>query len=255
MKSSNPIWTIIKILIKIHLVIAGINTIFAYREERFEKGDLENGHIYRWKQGKIYYHRRGTGAPVLLIHGLDPSDSGRDLDTLSKALSARHTVYTIDLLGFGLSDKPWITYTNYLYVLLIQDFIKDVIGDITDVIAFEGSCLSLLQARKTDDSQMGRIVVVNPRYEENFNVPKILALRLKGLIDFPLYGTFIYNMYSLTCRKPLNRDGRHVFASRLTGHLESSVTGHEDLLDDEVKVIKTSGEDVVTYGDLGTALY
>ena len=133
MKSSNPIWTIIKILLKIHLVIAGINTLFAYREERFEKGDLENGHIYRWKQGKIYYHRRGTGSPVLLIHGLDASDSGRDLDTLSKALSTKHTVYTIDLLGFGLSDKPWITYTNYLYVLLIQDFIKDVIGDITDV--------------------------------------------------------------------------------------------------------------------------
>ena len=46
-----------------------------------------------------------------------------------------HTVYTIDLLGFGRSEKPNLTYTNYLYVQLVTDFIQNIIGEKTDIIA------------------------------------------------------------------------------------------------------------------------
>ena len=162
MKSKKPFATIFKILLTFHLAVAGINTIFAYREERYSKADLENGHFYTWKHGKIYYHKRGSGPAVLLVHGLDSANSGKDLNTLSKTLSENHTVYTIDLLGFGLSDKPWITYTNYLYVLLIRDFIRDVICDVTDIIGFEGSCLSILQTLNAGDDNLGKIVLVNP---------------------------------------------------------------------------------------------
>ena len=253
MKSRNPFVVIFKILLKLHLIMAGINLVFAYREERAEKADIENGHIYRWKHGNIYYHKRGIGSPVLLVHGLEPGNSGRDLETLSKALSTKHTVYTIDLLGFGFSDKPWITYTNYIYVLLIQDFIKDVIKIHTDIIGFEESALTVLQAHKDNDEKIGKVLVINPAREEKYKVPKLVSLRLKKIIDFPLYGTFIYNMYSLTRTKPLNRDSRHVFASRLTGHLSTDITGHENLIGESVKVIETK-DAAITYGDINAAL-
>ena len=44
-------------------------------------------------------------------------------------------VYTIDLLGCGRSEKLNMTYTNYLYVQLISDFIKSEIGHRVNVIA------------------------------------------------------------------------------------------------------------------------
>ena len=40
----------------------------------------------------------------------------------------------MDLLGCGCSDRPKITYTNFLYVQLITDFIKAVIKQPTDVL-------------------------------------------------------------------------------------------------------------------------
>ena len=45
-----------------------------------------------------------------------------------------HTVYTIDLLGCACSEKPGVTYTNFVYVQVICDFIRNVIGEKTDVI-------------------------------------------------------------------------------------------------------------------------
>lgn len=51
-----------------------------------------------------------------------------------KKLEKHYTVYTIDLLGCGRSDKPYLTYTNYLYVQLLTDFIHDVIGERPDVV-------------------------------------------------------------------------------------------------------------------------
>ena len=32
----------------------------------------ENGNFYDWKNGQIYYTKRGSGSPLLLIHDLNP---------------------------------------------------------------------------------------------------------------------------------------------------------------------------------------
>ncbi|MEQ8425283.1 MAG: alpha/beta fold hydrolase, partial [Cyclobacteriaceae bacterium] len=59
----------------------------------------------------IHYIEEGQGKPILLIHG-NPTSSylWRNLiGSLSQKTSRR--VIAIDLLGFGLSDKPNINYT------------------------------------------------------------------------------------------------------------------------------------------------
>ena len=35
----------------------------------------ENGNFYDWKNGQIYYTKRGSGSPLLLIHDLNPSQA------------------------------------------------------------------------------------------------------------------------------------------------------------------------------------
>ena len=90
---------------------------------------------YSWRFGKIYYKKTGSGSPVLLIHDLTVYSSAYEWKEVIAKLSQSHTVYAIDLLGCGRSEKPRITYTNYLYVQLISDFIKNVIKEKTDVIA------------------------------------------------------------------------------------------------------------------------
>lgn len=94
-----------------------------------------SGSYYNWKFGNIYYTKSGEGKPVLLIHNLSTFSSGYEWHLIKEKLAKTNTVYCIDLLGCGRSDKPNLIYTNYLYVQLITDFIKRVIGEKCDVIA------------------------------------------------------------------------------------------------------------------------
>lgn len=89
---------------------------------------VQEPHCYKWRLGNIHYTKIGNGKPLLLIHDLDSSSSGCEWDNLISQLKNQYTIYTIDLLGCGRSEKPNLTYTNFLYVQLINDFIKSEIG-------------------------------------------------------------------------------------------------------------------------------
>ena len=95
----------------------------------------KNGSYYSWKQGNIFYTKLGSGSPVLLIHDTNSASSSVEWSKVTKRLQKNHCVYTVDLLGCGLSDKPGVSYTTYMYVQLISSFIHDVIGEKTDVVA------------------------------------------------------------------------------------------------------------------------
>ena len=75
---------------------------------------------------------------------------------LKKQLSKNHTVYCMDLLGCGCSDRPKITYTNFLYVQLISDFIKAVIKQPTDVLTSGLSGSFAVMACKNDNQVLRR---------------------------------------------------------------------------------------------------
>lgn len=193
-----------------------------------------SGEYYNWTQGKIFYKVSGHGTPVVVVHGFRPDDSGAKMMTTADSLALEHTVYNIDLLGFGQSEKPWITYTNYIYVLLLRDFIKNIIGEKADVVACEGSCLSVLQAKSIYPDLIGKVTLIDPCRKESIICPKHSALRIKSFIDLPICGTFLYNLYSIASGAPLDSDARHVFVSRLTGHLSTDISNYKKLITSDV---------------------
>ena len=70
----------------------------------------------------IHYEQAGSGPPVILIHG--HSSSWRCWRETILALSPHFTVYAIDLLGFGDSDKPGYDYTIENFARLVKGFIE-----------------------------------------------------------------------------------------------------------------------------------
>ena len=56
--------------------------------------------------GNIYYTKCGSGKPLLLIHDLHFASSGYEWESIREQLSRSYTVYTLDLLGCGRSEKP-----------------------------------------------------------------------------------------------------------------------------------------------------
>lgn len=159
---------------------------------------------YDWRFGKIYYKKYGEGKPILLIHDLTTCSSAYEWSKVVKKLSETNTVYSVDLLGCGRSDKPNLTYTNFLYVQMITDFIKHIIGNKTDVIVTGESSSFVLGACHNDDSIIDKIILVNPGdIKELSRIPSKRSKIASKLINVPIIGTLLYNI--LTTRNEICR--------------------------------------------------
>jgi pimeloyl-ACP methyl ester carboxylesterase len=62
------------------------------------------GSHFGFQNHKLFTRRGGQGSPLLLIHGFPTSSF--DWASVWPALSKIHELHTLDMLGFGLSDKP-----------------------------------------------------------------------------------------------------------------------------------------------------
>lgn len=195
MKNRNKLITFSLISILSALTIFIINKIVYLTSILKEILPTSNGYKYEWRFGNIYYTKKGSGNPVLLIHDLDPGSSDLEWSEMVQKLSTKNTVYTIDLLGFGRSDKPNLTYTNYLYVQLITDFIKNIITRRTDVIASGSASSIVTMTCCNDDTLFNKIMFINPDPINKTNqIPTKRSIFVKFLIDTPIIGTLIYNI-------------------------------------------------------------
>lgn len=175
--------------------IHGINKLIETSSEIKKLLSKNTGHFFEWRYGNIFYTKTGEGSPILLIHDLHPAVSSFEWNYIIKKLEAHHTVYAIDLLGCGKSDKPNLTYTNYMYVQLVTDFIKKVIEEKTDLIASGDSCSFSLMAAHMDDSILNKMFFVSPPSLESMQLnPNHQNNLLKNILEIPVIGTFFYNI-------------------------------------------------------------
>ncbi len=175
--------------------MVGFNLLIRLHSSMGTKLPIHQAHYYRWKQGNIYYTKEGSGPPILLVHDLDPASSTEEWSKVIPILRERYTVYAIDLLGCGRSDKPKYLYTQFLYDKLLVDFFRNVIGENTSVIATGNSVPAAIMAAHLDPEPFGAIIGVNPRpVSECRSVPDLKDRILRRIYTSPLVGTFIYNL-------------------------------------------------------------
>lgn len=167
------------------------------------------GSFYKWRFGDIYYKKQGTGKPLLLIHDLNCASSAYEWNRIVKQLSENHTVYTIDLIGCGRSEKPKFTYTNYLYVQLISDFIKNVISHKCDVVVTGMSASFVTMACNANPELFDRIMMINPiPISAMKKAPGKRTKTLKLMLELPITGTLIYNICTsrISLRKQFHQE-------------------------------------------------
>lgn len=153
------------------------------------------GKYYRWHHGDVFYHKSGTGSPVVLLHHLDPSFSSYEWNEIEDQLSANHTVYSVDLPGCGRSVKENTTYTNYYYVLFLSSFIKDVVKKKCTVIASGYSSSFAIMTASMNPSLIGKIIAVNPMGLKKLSlVPDRKSRAASIILSLPVIGTSVYNI-------------------------------------------------------------
>ena len=152
---------------------------------------------YPWKYGDIFYQVRGSrdAKPLLLIHGFGPGASSFEWRKNADALAEQFRVYTLDLLGSGLSDRPPIDYSLQTITDLISDFLKEVIGKPAIVVAHGLTCAYVIADAYRRPQLFERLVLVSPPpaiLQESFPGPGNTAL--KFVLRTPILGQFIYNV-------------------------------------------------------------
>ncbi|ACK65000.1 alpha/beta hydrolase fold protein [Rippkaea orientalis PCC 8801] len=120
------------------------------------------GSYWKWQGQSIYYVRAGSKhpqrPPLLLVHGF-----GASTDHWRKniaQLQEDFEVWAIDLLGFGRSAKPNLSYSGNLWRDQLAAFIDEVIGQ-PAVLAGNslGGYACLCLASQCPDAAMGLILL------------------------------------------------------------------------------------------------
>lgn len=182
------------------LVTATLHVINRIQYANFTMKDIlinSNNKYYEWRFGKIRYNKKGSGTPLLLLHDLTVGSSSYEFNKITDTLAENHEVYTLDFLGYGLSDKPNMTYTNYLYVQLVNDFIKNVIGKKTDIVATGDAVPIAVMLCHNDPEVIHKLLFINPQSLYKLNqIPSKETRTMKLIMEIPILGTFIYNLYT-----------------------------------------------------------
>jgi pimeloyl-ACP methyl ester carboxylesterase len=161
---------------------------------------------YPWRYGDIFYEIKGASdaKPLVLIHGFGLGASSYEWRKNVDALASQFRVFALDLLGFGLSDHPSIDYDGEMYIDLLSDFIKEVVGTSVVVVAQGATSAYAIAAAYRRPQFFERLVLISPPttiLEEAY--PGIFEVAVKRLLSAPVMGQFIYNL--LTSRRAIRR--------------------------------------------------
>lgn len=209
MRTKNKLFTLLLISAETTASIAAINKCIKISAISKNLLSEPKSLCYKWRLGNIHYTKTGSGKPLLLIHDIHAAASGHEWSQLVPLLQEHYTVYTIDLLGCGRSEKINMTYTNYLYVQLISDFIKSVIGHRTNVIASGESASIPVMACASDPDLFDQIMLINPlRILDCSLIPGKLAKMYKFMVELPVIGTLLYHIAA----------SKHIIAEEVCSH-------------------------------------
>ncbi len=208
------------------LVEAVNKLLFLLAAGKEEPGE---GETHAWKQGNIFYRKtegpeESENPPILLVHDLYPDRSSDDVRHLAECLAKDTTVYAMDLLGCGRSEKPAVTYTNFLYVQQVAEMAEKVIGTPVHLVALGRSADIAVAAARYAPDGFTQVTLVDPVFCEK-NPARMDKLK-KTLVDAPVLGPLIYH-YAFGLNRAANRGGasaRHLYASIL-GHYTEFATG------------------------------
>ncbi|XP_034677392.1 pheophytinase, chloroplastic [Vitis riparia] len=122
---------------------------------------------WQWKGHTISYlvvhppQARSSDPPVLLVHGFGASIAHWRRNIM--ILAESQTVYAIDLLGFGASDKPsGFAYTMEIWAQLILDFLDEIVRKPTVLIGNSvGSLACVIAASESTNALVRGLVLLN----------------------------------------------------------------------------------------------
>jgi pimeloyl-ACP methyl ester carboxylesterase len=147
-----------------------------------------------WRGHRVAYTRHGAGTPVLLLHGIYAGASSHEWRQTVEALAERHTVYALDLLGFGRSARPNVRYTPALYQAFLADCMAKLGHGPLAVVATALSAAHVVALAARDPRHIAALVLIEPTGVGQLRgAASTRQAATQLLLDAPVIGTAIYN--------------------------------------------------------------
>ena len=132
------------------------HTLTTSPQDRAEPGAQDTQRI---KVNYVQYGNNQGNPPVVFVHGFGASAFQWRYQIAD--LASTNRVYALDLMGFGLSDKPNISYSNEYWGQQIQDFITQVVGEPAVLVGNSLGGIMCLQAATRQPDQTLALVLIN----------------------------------------------------------------------------------------------
>ena len=160
-------------------------------------------HDWAWRHGRVRYTTLGEGPPVVLLHGIHAAASAFEMRQVFEPLAGHFTVYAVDLLGFGKSERPDVHYTGELYAELLQDFLDDVVRQPAAIVASSLSAAYAASSAALQPETVDRLVLICPTGEAGITSSGLRSELVYWLLRAPLYGEGLFN--GLVARSSIRR--------------------------------------------------
>jgi pimeloyl-ACP methyl ester carboxylesterase len=109
-----------------------------------------------------YWEFGDSGSPVLFIHGL--GSCIEHWENNLAAFSKHHHVYAIDLIGFGLTEKPSIPYSSHFLAKFVQGFIKAKGIKSASLIGNSLGCMIAIELYLLDPASVDKLILLDGGY-------------------------------------------------------------------------------------------
>lgn len=197
---------------------AALNFALARNRKELDNALPGDSGEYSWPFGHIHYQVRGSGTPLVLLHGVGAGESSYEWRHNFEALSAHYRVYALDLPGFGKSARRDITYSADLYITALIDFLRDVVKEPASIIASSLSGAYAVQAATMRPELIEKLILVCPTGLEKLRKRLPVASQIAyGLFSLPAIGTTLYNVIaSSRYIESYLRDNIYVDAAQVT---------------------------------------
>lgn len=173
------------------------NVLVARRTRRLEAAAWGRVQRYASRLGEISYQMLGQGEPIVMLHSFGPGHDCEEWRTVAEIMAHDHCVYAVDLLGWGRSDRPGITYDDELYIEMLQDFLADVVGERAVLTAAGLSAAYAVQLAVDHPERVTALALVTPSgIDVHGDEPDLKDALVYGLLRLPIVGTSALNVYT-----------------------------------------------------------
>lgn len=179
--------------------LGALNTWLSWRAGPLETSLPGNSRFYHWVRDNeiynVFYQVAGEGSPVVLIHGIDAAASHHEMRKVFADLSQSHRVFALDLIGFGLSDRPGRAYRPADFIDLIDDFLRDVVQEPAAIVARALSAAYAVEVAARAAERVTRLLLICPTGLEHLADPHDRPQQLLGrALRTPILGSALFNL-------------------------------------------------------------